>query len=115
MGFRNETPEKEQPTLINTAGTYGRNDLELKVRPHNIMPIPQSSVINSKTPKSGRIPEKAAVITSDGFLNDLRIKKMKSEKENDGEKVTGRKGAKRQSVQSPKTERGGHVRTKKIL
>lgn len=45
------------------------------------MPLPQQ--IKRTVQKRGRAPEKAAVLTSDDFVNDLRLKKMKKEKEAD--------------------------------
>lgn len=73
VGFRTSMPVEST--------THRNNYPKLETFPNDIMPLPRPTV-QFDAPKRGRAAEKAAVLTSDDFTNDLRIKKLKLEKEN---------------------------------
>lgn len=62
------------------------NPRKLLIRPSDIMPLPQLKERAVQT--RGRAPEKAAVLTSDEFTNNLRLKKMKKVQAPDKGKVS---------------------------
>lgn len=70
----------------------------IKVFPNDIMPLPRHTIQSSL--KRGRAAEKAAVLTSDNFIHELRLKKIKKEKENHNENnvIKSKKGARKKRV-----------------
>ncbi|XP_062711772.1 uncharacterized protein LOC134289633 [Aedes albopictus] len=112
---RNREEKEEEPTprdstldtgaIINTEPKASLdNDHGIRFRPSDIMPLP-GSMVQSNAPKRGRVAEKAAVLTSDNFIKQLRQKKQEKENKDQDLLVTDTEG--------PKKRRRGVTSTRK--